>query len=853
MDKIKLNKKIVITASYVIAILFAIALTVYPETNSIFIKENDKSLVYKSNLLDKTLGNVDLGIYLNEDSSNIDIARISLNLTRDQRFKNENEYYIVEGFSSLSNNETVVCNVVPKSNTPNLEVIKETIEGKTIYKIGFNKTSSTIPEIGTIDIECDVTKNMAQQEDIDVLVKVYEAIGEESRFLYQSKTLDPKIKYQDYKELYQPADPNKTIYFEDKDGNLLEDEDIYLAFLAIMRDYYVNVNYYATTYDVLLNSFEAYINDYGTIDSSDEGINRDNAKKMLMSDTFAPLLGIQRYPMKDSEGVNLIGYSFEFDENLTSYVKTYLFYKTFGYDINSYLRIYFSPSKDNESKDVRRGLKEILSNFIYPDEEIILTIDDETKYTKADLVFEYINDYIVNEKNGVYSLENLKSMEEIMYTSSEELKSDGESDIYPQYNFIFTILDMAYNHFSGEKGIRVSHYAIPYVINIVFKEAIKIYDTSFQNVLKTTLGNTSSNLYKNLTCTSDCTTYTEKFIDGSYTYTVKIEPNNGYNFITIDKELTPIEGNIKIDFDTASNMIAELKSKLSALESTSKYNDVKTIMENNINDSKSNFYKAITSRTTTSNDTEIYYANGNIYSVTIKHNSTNNEVVVAKENNLKTAISKIYKNTLPVLLQEEINTSTSTLNKNVSCTTNCSSYNDMYFDGTNYSAVKVTNNGTYNKVEVVVNNDFEKMMSGMYNDSLAKSLASSFRRTNAYINSAIKFPQTGLNYLEIHYDSDKKEYVLFKVAHTATSNIISSYVLKSDNSSKNTEIAKAIAILKEEYEDNGLEDIFVHTKNEVLASELENYLQQFLDGEYVLTNTSDPDYIINDFLIEGIK
>ena len=81
---------------------------------------------------------MELGVALNENDSTIDTMRLNLTIARDQKYKDENEYYIIEGFSSLSNNETVVCKVVPNSKDPNLDVVKETVDRNTIYKISFN-------------------------------------------------------------------------------------------------------------------------------------------------------------------------------------------------------------------------------------------------------------------------------------------------------------------------------------------------------------------------------------------------------------------------------------------------------------------------------------------------------------------------------------------------------------------------------------------------------------------------------------------------------------------------------------------------------------------------------------------
>ena len=50
MKKLKLNKKIITIATYTIAILSAIGFAIYPETNAIFKKDNEKALAYISSL-----------------------------------------------------------------------------------------------------------------------------------------------------------------------------------------------------------------------------------------------------------------------------------------------------------------------------------------------------------------------------------------------------------------------------------------------------------------------------------------------------------------------------------------------------------------------------------------------------------------------------------------------------------------------------------------------------------------------------------------------------------------------------------------------------------------------------------
>ena len=53
MKKLKINRRVITIATYTIAILSAICFAIYPETNAIFKKDNDKAIGYFS-ILDNT-------------------------------------------------------------------------------------------------------------------------------------------------------------------------------------------------------------------------------------------------------------------------------------------------------------------------------------------------------------------------------------------------------------------------------------------------------------------------------------------------------------------------------------------------------------------------------------------------------------------------------------------------------------------------------------------------------------------------------------------------------------------------------------------------------------------------------
>lgn len=811
LNKIKkLDKRSKKTAIYTVAVLFAIVFAIYPRTNSFFKKDNDNSLVFNSNF-NKTMSEYELGVALNKSASDIDTIHITLTLTRDQKYKNENEHYIIEGFSSLSNSETITCKVVPNSKSDNLDITEENTGKDKIYNISFNSTSASIPETGSIDISCDVKKNINQKEDINVLIKVYEAVGKETKFLYQSAIYNQD--YSEYDGLYRPADPNKTIYFKDENGVDLTDTQVYDAFLAIIRDFHYKINDFATTYGVPLYYFEDYINDYGTLDSNDTGITRDNARTMLLSDDFSPLLGVARYIMNDETGNNIIGYSFELDENLTGYVKNYKFYKSFDNVINSNKFLYLSSTN---SSNISRAIQKTLENYIYPDKTTSVTINGNT-YTNAELVYEYIKSNIETNNGGIYSVDNLKTILGISY----ELGSGN--DQYPYLKLDYKILDYAYNYFSSSNEFRITHYPSQNAMRTVFKEGIKKYNNSeLETLLNNEINDTTSALYKAVTCTSGCSGYTESILIGSDTYEIVVKPNSSYNIIEVNKisDPTPVEENIKIPHTTASDMITDLKDKIANLKPNTKYKDIIEIINDNIDDTTSNFYKAIISIEDTPNDTEVYYVNGKYYSITINHNKNDNyNEIIVEEITLDKALALTTTSTLPKALIKDAKAANSKLNKYITCTTNCEDYNDIYYDATSYYHVTTTNTSNYKKIAVDIETDFETIISNVYSSSIVTSLVYSYNEVLEDIINNISCTENCVDYYETHYDmSSPNRLLLFKITTDNGSNIISSSSLmtKEDTEENKLTLEKLAEAIKKDA------DTPIHTINIQIPTEYED-------------------------------
>lgn len=859
----KLDKRTKKTAVYTVAVLFAIIFAIYPATNSFFKKDNDNSLVFNSNF-NKTISDYELGVALNKSASDIDTIHITLTLTRDQKYKNENEHYIIEGFSSLSNSETVTCKVVPNSKSDNLDITAENTGKDKIYNISFNSTSASVPETGSIDISCDVRKNIGQKEDINVLIKVYEAVGKETKFLYQSAIYDQD--YLEYDGLYRPADPNKTIYFKDENGVDLTDAQVYDAFLAIIRDYHFKINDFAVNYNVPLYYFEDYINDYGTLDSNDTGITRDNARTMLLSDDFSPLLGIARYIMNDETGNNIIGYSFELDENLTGYVKNYKFYKNFDNVINSNKFLYLSSTNSN---NISLAIQKTLENYIYPDKTTSVTINGNT-YTNAELVYEYIKSNIEANNGGIYSVDNLKTILGISY----ELGS--ANDQYPYLKLDYKILDYAYNYLSSSNEFRITHYPSQNAMRTVFKEGIKKYNNSeLETLLTNKINDATSALYKAVTCTSNCSEYTETILVGSDTYEIVVKPNTGYNIIEVNKvsDPTPVEENIKIPHTTASDMIDDLKDKIANLKTNTKYKDVIEIINANIGDANSHFYKSIISVENTPNDTEVYYVNGKYYSITVNHNKTDNyNEIIAEEITLDEALALTTTSTLPEALIKDAKDANSKLNKYITCTNNCDNYNDIYYDGTSYYHVKTTDSTNYKKIESIVKNDIKTTMSSVYNSDLVDSIMASLSQSSSYLAAAINTIYTPDEsrdpYYELHYNeyqsddsTTNTEFALFKVDHKDGANVISSTSLIKNGT--DNELASSIKELADYTYNDTLDGIarvnwvskkektslFEDSAENSLFDKITKELQKNYSGTTV---TKDPKSQVNDTYDRGI-
>lgn len=182
LEKRTINKKSVRPIIYAIVALFAISFATYPSTNSLFKKENDNSLVYNSNLEETFKG--ELSLTLNPKSSTHEEISLTININRDKRYISENDSYILEGISTL-NNEEVSCSIEPSSRSANLNVTNNIITFK-------NKNS----ESGTIDLKCNIKKNIDQKAPIDILVNLYESVNNETKFLYESNIYT--IAYKDY-------------------------------------------------------------------------------------------------------------------------------------------------------------------------------------------------------------------------------------------------------------------------------------------------------------------------------------------------------------------------------------------------------------------------------------------------------------------------------------------------------------------------------------------------------------------------------------------------------------------------------------------------------------------------------
>jgi hypothetical protein len=682
MKKLKLNKKIITIATYTIAILSAIGFAIYPETNAIFKKDNEKALAYISSLDNTYTGTIKP--VLNREASTLNVARITLTLPRDDRYIKEGEKYVIEAVSSTpynTSNPETVCSIVPNTKSSNLKIDAD------------NNITFTNTENGVIDIECNVEANKLNSENLKVLIKYYEKVLDEERFLYKEGSFS--MDYNEYADPYKEPPADSIILIKNEDGSDKSSEDIYKEFLGIITKHAEASEYY-TKYIKSMEIFENYIND--------NNITETTAKDVLIDALDFDLLGVTRSPSKNEDGT-IKGYGFEFDENFIGYVKTHSFYNEIYLNRGDF--IFFSS---NDVSKIEEALKNSITKWSFKNNDKNYEINGEN-YNKASLVLKYIETYIKN-KNLDYSISNLNSIPGL-YNGTETTSG------YPYTGFRPTVFDYAYNYLAGNV-VRVSYYedlstaaAEAYIKTIAYSGINDMYASKnayIATILMLDLNNKNSDFYKTVICRNTCEDYNTIYYNNGKYYKVSVIHNekDKYNEIRITEEAT-FENIATELFD--SNVISGI--------------------QNNLNTEGSLLNKAITCKAA---DCEVYSEvhynadKGEYLLVDVAPNNTYrvNKLTINKKDSFINSIESNYGENLI----ESINTGLSDqlLNDAITCTgPDCEDYYEIHYDKdtTNYMIIRVSTDSTnnYNTINISV---LKSVTDTTINEELIKNLNSAW-------------------------------------------------------------------------------------------------------------------------------
>lgn len=666
MKKLKINKRIIPIVTYTIAIISAIGFAIYPETNAIFKKDNEKALAYTSSLDDTYKGT--FSPVLNRESSTLNMARITLTLPRDNRYVLEGEKYIIEAISNTplnASNPKTVCSIVPNSKSANLVIDAD------------NNITFTNTENGTIDIECNVEPNKINSEDLNISIKYYEKVLEEEKFLFKkgSFTMD----YNEYADPYKEPPIDSIILIKNEDGTDKSSEDIYQEFMDLLDKYYENSDY-VKNYALNKLIYTNYIND--------NGITKTTAKDTLLGNAF-DILGINRVSSKNNDG-SIKGYGFIFDDekyNFTGYVKTADFYKNTVAGGGDF--IYFST---NDSTIIKESLEASVIKWAFPNNAKSYIIGDNT-YTAQELIIKYI-EIALNGKD--YSIDNIVATFDtnmVLTNGILGIVKNVDSNNYPYLRFEKLIFDYAYNYLSKDLGrIRIDYYenetetqAKKYMQSIAYNTIYYFYSSKNINLaytLLTEIRNTNSELNKSVTCRTGCTDYSKMYYSNGKYYEIKVNHNEAekYNEIQI---IT--------------------KDNLTDLLTGSYEQNVIAGIQNNLDAEGSLLNKAITCRNSSCKEySEVHYdaVKDEYYLIKVTPNTSFivNNISITKFSTAVEAIGNLYNiNSINASLNNE-----NFLKNNIICTTDCDPYYEIHYNGTDYILIRVTADETnsYNTVAI---------------------------------------------------------------------------------------------------------------------------------------------------------
>lgn len=520
MKKLNIDKRFIFVFSYIFIGLCAVNLTIMPKTNSLFIKNQEMAILYKTSLNDTYKGV--LGIALDEKNSSEEKARFRINLTRDtDNVKpGDKDVYILSMPTS--------CKIVSGSS------VGVTNDGN---QFTFTKANTT--GTGTVEVICDVEEN----KDLEYLFKLYEKVNNEDKFLYKRNTY--KMSYADYKSLFYKAPEDNKI---DKNTS----EDPYNDFIAIVKKY-VESSEYLNNNNIVLD-FDKIFKEYfigKKMGITESTCTKDNCD-VLFNDQFNTLfndLGIKR-DNTDTEGI----YAFSFDDNFIGYARTYYWFQaeTSNNAVTS-KRVYFSS---NSAAAIENALKYSFANFAFSDE------------VERELLLNYIRGYLT-KNNLTYEMNNFSKIPGVYISKG--------TDNYPFISFRSNVLDHAYNFVNSKDSIRISNTNLVYMEE-VFKTDISFVYPNVSDSAKESINASFASLQELFTsitrkpCSGDtCLPYYEVHYDSENDnyLLIKVTSDGTYNYASI-YDLNDIN-TIKLlanDYKLTPNLILTVYFHMPILEDT---------------------------------------------------------------------------------------------------------------------------------------------------------------------------------------------------------------------------------------------------------------------------------------------
>lgn len=333
MKKLK-KKKIIIVSLYTTLVLGTIGLTLYPETNSRFIKNSkeDTILSYRSQLENLYGGK----ITYDTAGSDATTAKLSFTFNRNDLIRD----------ITTSENKDVYTIDVPNGcriESSTSSGIKETIEGSENIRYTFISPGDDGTQAIIIRAACDVDTIAPEKTDpFKIGFKVYEKYGSEDEFLYKDFIYDAGTKEDYLKDKVSDLVVEQTELTFKATGSR---QDIYIKFKEWVqsysrKDYKDEVVKYLSLSSVLPNYDSDITKFFNFVETEDP-----NVLKGL-------LLAKKSFPCSETECT----VEFKLDDNFLGYARTK--------DEQSDLKILYFSSNDNEQ--LKSALNYYLTTRVYP-------------------------------------------------------------------------------------------------------------------------------------------------------------------------------------------------------------------------------------------------------------------------------------------------------------------------------------------------------------------------------------------------------------------------------------------------------------------------------------------------------